>query len=484
MYCKIAAARPFEGAPQIHSASVYGASPGKPILYRIPVTGQRPITYRAEGLPDGLRLEGSCIRGAVEKEGLYPVTLFAENALGEAKRTLTFEIRPGAVLLTPLMGFTTWNAFGFAVKQADVERTAEQMLEAGLCEYGYRYMNIDSGWQDAYGGDFDATQPRPDKFTDMGAMCTRLHGMGFLCGISSSPMLVPYGCRIDHVPAPTGTTQGEPDIRFADERGGIGTIRKEKNNALQWAAWGFDYLKYDWRPSDPYNAELMRSELVKTDRDFGFCVTIRAYPAYHRYWETYCSSYRCGPDSKGTWKALLGIYNSYQDFVPYVNRGHFYDFDMLDIGDCGLFLKHPKDYVYRGFTEDEQVVSYSLRAFFASPIQISARLDALSDFERDLYCNDEVIAINQDAAFDAAKPYSLLTEGERMLHIWKRRLENGDEAWAIFNLGETEETASVDLDAARVRDVWAKEDVEGISCTLPPHTARLFRVTRKSEREE
>lgn len=82
-------------------------------------------------------------------------------------------------------------------------------------------------------------------------------------------------------------------------------VRKEKNNALQWAEWGFDYLKYDWRPCDPYNAELMRKELVETDRDFGFCVSVRAWPEYHTYWKKYCNSYRCNTDSIGNWDNLI-----------------------------------------------------------------------------------------------------------------------------------------------------------------------------------
>lgn len=54
-YTKIAKATPFAGLPKINLPSVYGASPNKPFLLRIPVTGQRPITYSAKNLPDGDR---------------------------------------------------------------------------------------------------------------------------------------------------------------------------------------------------------------------------------------------------------------------------------------------------------------------------------------------------------------------------------------------------------------------------------------------
>jgi hypothetical protein len=60
----------------------------------------------------------------------------------------------------------------------------------------------------------------------------------------------------------------------------------------------------------------MRQELIQCNRDFGYCVTIRALPCYGDYWSRYCNSYRNNPDSKGNWETLLKTYESY---FPYVN---------------------------------------------------------------------------------------------------------------------------------------------------------------------
>ena len=68
---KIAPAMPFSGKPKINLASVFGASPNKPFLLRIPVTGQRPIVYGAVNLPEGLELRDNIITGAVCREGWY-----------------------------------------------------------------------------------------------------------------------------------------------------------------------------------------------------------------------------------------------------------------------------------------------------------------------------------------------------------------------------------------------------------------------------
>lgn len=268
-YTEIAKATPFEGAPIINNPLVFGASPCKPLLLRICASGKRPMTYRAENLPKGLTIENSIITGSVDAEGEYEIKLVCENELGRSEKNITLEIGEGRAQLTPLMGFTSWNAFGFEVTQDDLEKIADRMLKLGLTEYGYNFINIDSGWQGEYGGKFDAIQPN-EKFPDMKGFCERMHSLGYRCGIYSTPMLYAFGTSMSYRPLPLGCTQGEPDDRFGEEHGGIGLIRKEKNNALQWADWGFDYLKYDWRPCDPYNAELMRCELAATNRDFGF----------------------------------------------------------------------------------------------------------------------------------------------------------------------------------------------------------------------
>ena len=479
-YTEIAKATPFEGAPRINTPRVFGASPKKPILIKVCVSGKRPMTYLAENLPKGLILENGIISGKVDAEGIYEIKLVCENELGRNERNITLEIKKDTVQLTPLMGFTSWNAFGYEVTQEDLEKIADRMSEVGLDEYGYNFINIDSGWQGPYGGKFDAIQPN-EKFPDMHGFCERMHSRGYRCGIYSTPMLHAFGTSMSYRPLPLGCTQGEPDDRFGDEHGGIGVIRKEKNNARQWADWGFDYLKYDWRPCDPYNAELMRAELIKTDRDFGFCVSVKARAEYHKYWEKYTSSYRCNPDSMGNWDNLMTIYRTYFDFIDYINKGHYFDLDMLDLGRCKLFEKlgftEEKNF---GYTEDEQLVAYSMRAFLSSPIQISCTLETFSDFERDMYCNEEIIDINQDVAFSAAVPVIMLEDARKIIHVFKKKLSGGETAYAVFNLGESEETVNIYLDKEScVRDVWAKKDLDPtskISVVTKPHTVKIYRI--------
>ena len=474
-YTKIATAHPFSGAPKINAPSVFGASPKKPFLFRIPVTGQRPVTFGAKNLPKGLVLENNIIRGKVMEEGDYRVTLWAENALGKAEKEITLEIRPANVLVTPLLGFTTWNAFGSEVTQKDVENVAQKLIDLGIAEYGYRYVNLDSGWQHEYGGEFDAVMPNA-KFPDMKKMTDRLHALGFKAGIYSTPMLTAWGCPKEFESIP-GCTTGEPDIRFTSENGGIGTIHKEKGNALQWNAWGFDYLKYDWKPTDTYNAELMRRELLKLDRDFGYCVTIRAIKEYAEYWSNYVNSYRSCPDTHREWPNLIKIYRSYFDFVKHVKKGHYPDLDLLDLGTCRC------EAVRGEFSEDEQITAFSVRAFLGSPIQISSTLENADEFELSLYCNEEILAINQDGAFHTALPIYQDEKDDSILDVFEKKTEDSRFAYAFFNMGETKQTVSVLFDGkARLRDAWAKEDLQPsdfLELEMMPHTVRILKATQK-----
>src|SRR4051812_12213030 len=63
--------------PRINGAKVYGQRPGRPFLFTIPATGDRPMTFSADGLPDGLKLDEKTgrVTGSVAKPGEFQVTL-------------------------------------------------------------------------------------------------------------------------------------------------------------------------------------------------------------------------------------------------------------------------------------------------------------------------------------------------------------------------------------------------------------------------
>src|SRR3974390_3139519 len=95
--------------PRINGARIFGVRPGHPFLFTIPATGDRPMTFAVDHLPQGLVVDAQTgqIQGRIEKPGTYQVTLRAANSLGKAKRE--FNIVCGETLaLTPHMGWNSW----------------------------------------------------------------------------------------------------------------------------------------------------------------------------------------------------------------------------------------------------------------------------------------------------------------------------------------------------------------------------------------
>jgi hypothetical protein len=150
---------------------------------------------------------------------------------------------------------------------------------------------------------------------------------------------------------------------------------------------------------------------------------------------------------------------------------------MLDIGTCRLRTH------WNALTDDEKIIEFSMRAFLSSPIQISSQLDKATDFELAIYCNEEILAVNQDCKFYIARPILRVKEDNRYLDILERQLEDGNYAYAIFNLGEKEENIEITNENSVIRDLWAKENISSsdkMSLTIHPHTAKILKITNRA----
>src|ERR1035438_6375038 len=57
--------------PRINGAHIFGVHPGHPLLFTIPATGARPMTFAVDHLPKGLSVDAQTgqIHGRIEKPG-------------------------------------------------------------------------------------------------------------------------------------------------------------------------------------------------------------------------------------------------------------------------------------------------------------------------------------------------------------------------------------------------------------------------------
>lgn len=468
--------RPFDqGPPELHLPGVYGASPGKPLRYRIAVSGERPLRFSVSGLPEGVTLDAArgILSGQVAQAGEYPLTLEVANARGSATGGMTLRIAPDGVARTPLMGFTTWNAFSGAVTQADMETAAQLLVDTGLADFGYQYVNLDSGWQGVYGGPHDAVLPNA-KFPDMPGMVAKIHALGLKAGIYSTPMQRAWGG--DNLP---GCTRGMLDPAYVGVFYGVGQQHCEAGNAAQWSEWGFDYLKYDWTPCDPQNAQRMKQCLLNSPRDFAYSVTVRAGLEHAAYWREHCSSWRDNTDSTDTWENILESKFASDIWAQHIQPGHFFDMDMLETG----VIRDHQSMSFRAcrLTPDEQMTAYTMRALFPSPLVISCDLAQLTDFDLALLCNPEVIAVNQDPlAQGAVCVYARRQRspsGAQLSHlrVYHRILSGGRAVVGLFNLGAEPETVPLDISPdTPARDLWMRQPCTERRLTIPPHGVRLI----------
>jgi len=505
---RLAAVAPWdEGSPAVHGPDVYGASADKPFLYAIPATGERPLRFQAETLPDGLRLDPATghIRGAAHREGDFSILVRVENRHGKAEKELLIAVGRG-LALTPPMGWNSWNAWRRWVDDDKVRAAVDGLVRTGLAARGYSYVNIDSCWQGGRGGKHNAIQPNR-KFPDMHALAKYIHDRGLKFGIYSSPWTVPWGCFERTAvadwggPGLIGCSSGPPDDDYtpASIPTGqyVGVEKHEPEDVAQWLEWEVDFLKYDWRPTDPRSLERMGRLLKESSRDIVLSICTEARLKHVETYKRWAHMWRGIPDTFDTWSSVLTnafMSDDYhgEDWRPHIGPGGWHDLDMLALGP--QFHTATSTCPNR-LTPDEQITHMTAWALYPSPLILSCNLDDASEFELRLFGNEEVIAVNQDRL---GKPAVRLREERfqspdekrprRNVRIWARPLSGDRFAVGFFNLADVPDELSLDLKTlglckgARVRNLWERRDL-GRVCdrfviSVPAHGAQL--VTLKS----
>src|ERR1022692_2593654 len=465
--------------PRINGPGIFGVRPEHPFSYHIPATGERPMEFSAEKLPAGLKLNSQTgdITGSLPKAGDYVVTLQAKNAKGSARKK--FKIVVGeTIALTPPMGWNSWNHYAGRVSAEVVLANAKAVVDSGLMDHGWTYMNIDDTWQGQRGGPFNAIQGN-EKFPDMKSLCDAVHALGLKIGIYSTPWTTSYATHIGgSAENPEGTWEKPAGRKTVNKKilpWAVGKYSFATNDAAQWATWGMDYLKYDWNPNEYPETKEMYDALRASGRDIIYSLSnntpFTSAPALSKL----ASCWRTSGDIKANWNSMSSRGFGEDKWLPYSSPGHWNDPDMLEIG--------TKERNQPGLSPDEEYTHMTLWCLVSAPLLLGNDLSELTPFTLNVLENDEVLAVSQDSLGKQAA--TIVKDGD--VRILAKDLEDGSKAVGLFNTG-TNGTVTVtvkwwDLNISgkqSVRDLWRQKSLGQFSdefeFVVAPHSAELVEV--------
>ncbi|MGO9270109.1 MAG: glycoside hydrolase family 27 protein [Terriglobia bacterium] len=352
---------------------------------------------------------------------------------------------------TPPMGWNSWNHFACKVSDKVIRESADAIVANGMKDAGYIYINIDDCWQGKR--DADGVIHPNEKFPDMKALADYIHGKGLKFGIYSSPG--PKTCA-----------------------GFEGSFQHEEQDAKTYAAWGVDYLKYDWcsaekvyKPSEMQDEyRKMHAALVATGRPIVFSLCQYGLEAVWRWGASVGGNlWRTTDDISDNYDRMSVIGFDQNGLGPFAGPGHWNDPDMLEVGNGRM-------------THDEYLTHMSLWCILAAPLLAGNDLSKMTPETLAILNNPEVVAVDQDP---------LGTEGHRLrqegpFEVWMKPLADGSRAVALFNRGEDATRMSVSFkgiglaETASVRDLWAHHDLgpfnESYSAEVPKHGVVLIKV--------
>jgi len=471
---------PAPHTPRINGPDIFGVRPDHPFLYHIPATGDRPMEFSADKLPAGLTLNSQTgeITGSLNKAGKYTVTLHAKNALGTSNRK--FRIVVGETIdLTPAMGWNSWNHYAGRITQEIVLQNAKAMADSGLINHGWTYINIDDTWQGKRTGKDHALQGN-EKFPDMQGLCDAIHKMGLKFGIYSTPWETSYatyaGGSSENPEGIWTKPTGPKHVNRNQLPWAIAKYHFTTADANQWAAWGVDYLKYDWNPIELPETQEMYDALRHSGRDIILSLSNNMNITNGATCGKIANSWRTTGDIKANWGSMSSKGFGQDKWRKYSSPGHWNDPDMLEIA--------TKERNQPGLTPDEEYTHMTLWCLLCAPLLLANDLSDMDAFTLNLLENDEVLAVSQDALGDQA----VTVARDDDTRVYAKNLEDGSKAVGLFNLS-SDQTATVTVKwselkihgSHKVRDLWRQKDLgkfkDEFSMPVAPHSAELVKIS-------
>ncbi len=415
----------------------------------------------------------------------------------------------------PYLGWSTFSeqtVNGSFLTQANIQAQSDALKASGLEEHGFRYINIDSGWQ----GSFDANGrpiPNPTTFPDMKALVDHIHANGQKAGMYWIPGIEQPA--VDGNYPILGTSYHTQDIvvmPLAKGNAFAGPLPNPYHDKIDFtkpgaqqyinsvvdlfASWGIDFIKLDGVTPGSYVNDLSidnrpdvkawSKAIAQSGRPIWLTISWQLDQDYLDVWQQYSNARRIDDDVEceggcggylTNWPRI--ILREYDD-VGWENAAGptlgWNDLDTLDVGNGSA----------DGLSDTEKQTAITIWAMANAPLYLGGDLTQLDAFAKSAFTNDELLAVDQ-----SGHPAIQKTGGFHP--VWIADAGDGDYYVALYNFAAFPDRVDVrwsDLgfkNALAVRDLWNHTDLGvfpgGFSTMVLGHGARLLKVAPQGEIE-
>lgn len=376
----------------------------------------------------------------------------------------------------PLMGWSSWNAYMVDISDSIITHQADLMVEKGLKEAGYRYVNIDDGFF-GYRDERGYMVPHPERFPKgpegMRALVDHIHGLGLKAGIYSDAGDNTCGSSYNHDLNGLGAGLYGHDVVDAER---------------YFNEWDFDFIKLDYCGGQ--NLKLDPEERYREIRRVIDSVATRHIRINVCRWNfpgTWVNgigdSWRISADIRPVWKSIKYIVGKNLYLSAYAGNGNYNDMDMLAVG----YNIKPSPFWEEGlglsYTEEE--AHFGIWCIMSSPLLLGCDIEYIPEETMKIITNPELIAINQDRLGLQAHVVQHVGEtyvfAKDIIEKW-----GNTRAVALYNPADTSMRFTLTPEeiemtgALTVRDLNLNADLgecSSIEMTLPPHSAKILKVS-------
>lgn len=369
----------------------------------------------------------------------------------------------------PTMGWSSWNTFAVNISEDIIKGQADAMVNQGLKDVGYMYINIDDGFQ--YGRTSEGkVRIHPQRFPNgLKVVSDYIHSKGLKAGIYSDA-----GDR-------TCGSQSNGDVMNTN----VGFYGHEQVDAdFYFIENNFDFIKVDYcggihlglNEQEQYTA--IANALKNTGKDLRYNLCRWAYPG------TWChdisTSWRTTGDIYDGWESVKGILAENLYMSAYCYDGCYNDMDMLEVG--------------RSMTKEEDQTHFGMWCIMASPLLIGCNMETIRPEALALLKNTDLIALNQDPL--GLQAYVVQHTGNTYVLVKDIETLHGNvRAVALYNPTDKAEkmcvsASEIDLggklkvrDLLEQRDLTVADDAKAISATVPAHGTRFYRIEAEQRLE-